>query len=134
VVFLSAECRPLRRSLRPLVWLILEELALDAVFEHGQLVARTSARQMAERLGINPGTAAQALRVVGRRGLVSLEREKGQAGRFGLSVYRLSHAAGLSVVQPCTAEPCTASPSIVQPGLERRAVASPCVRAPHAES
>ena len=75
VVLLSGECRPLRRALRPLVWVVLEEVALDAVVEDGSLVARTSARHVAERLGVNPSTAAEALRVLGRRGLVGLERE-----------------------------------------------------------
>ena len=64
VVLLSGECRPLRRALRPLVWVVLEEVALDAVVEDGGLVARTSARQVAERLGVEPGTAATALRVL----------------------------------------------------------------------
>jgi hypothetical protein len=48
--------RPLRRALRPLVWVILEEVALDAVLEDGCLVARTSARQIADRLGLDPTT------------------------------------------------------------------------------
>ncbi len=95
VVLLSGECRPLRRALRPLVWVVLEEVALDAVVEDGSLVARTSARHVAERLGVNPGTAAEALRVLGRRGLVGLEREKGPAGRFGLSVYQFRPPTGL---------------------------------------
>ena len=94
VVLLSGECRPLRRALRPLVWVVLEEVALDAVVEDGQLVARTSARHVAERLGVNPSTAAEALRVLGRRGLVGLEREKGPAGRFGLSVYQSARRPG----------------------------------------
>ena len=134
VVLLSAECRPLRRALRPLVWVILEEVALDAVVEDGRLVARTSARQVAERLGIDPSTAADALRVLRQRGLVGLEREKGPAGRFGLSVYQLGPVAGLSVVQPCTAEPFMVSPSMVQPDMAEPAVASPCVGTPHVES
>ncbi len=62
-VLLSAESRPLRRALRPLAWMILEEVALDALFEDDRLVARTSARQIADRLGVDPTTAvAKALR------------------------------------------------------------------------
>ena len=128
---LSAECRPLRRALRPLVWVALEEVALDAVVEDGRLVARTSARQVAERLGIDPGTAAAALRILRGRGLVGREREKGPAGRFGLSVYQLRPIAGLSVVQPCAAEPFVVSPPVVQPGTANPCVASPCVAAAH---
>jgi hypothetical protein len=60
-VLLSAESRPLRRALRPLAWMILEEVALDALFEGDRLVARTSARQIADRLGVDPTTVAKAL-------------------------------------------------------------------------
>ena len=139
MVFLSGECRSLRRALRPLVWVVLEEVALDAEFDAGGLVARTSARQVAEHLGVNPSTAAEALRVLARRGLVSLEREKGPAGRFGLSVYQLRPPAGLSVVQPGATEPPMVSPSMVSPSMVRPDMdgaiqLSPCVVAPHAES
>ena len=41
-VLLSAESRALRRRLRPLAWMALEEVALDAVAEEGRFVARTS--------------------------------------------------------------------------------------------
>ena len=98
-VLLSGECRALRRELRPLVWVILEEVALDAVVEDGRLVAHTSARQVAERLRLDPGTAAKALRALRERGLVALEPEKGPAARFGLSVYELGLVSGLSVVR-----------------------------------
>ena len=138
-VLLSAGCRPLRRALRPVVWVVLEEVALDAVFDAGRLVARTSARQIAERLGVNPSTAAEALRVLVARGLVSLEREKGPAGRFGLSVYQLRPPAGLSVIHPCPAEPSlvspyVASPLVVRPDSDGAVRPSPCAVVPHAES
>ena len=68
----SALSRALRRQLRPLAWVTLEEVALDAVAEDGRLLARTSARQVAERLGVDPGTAASALRALRRRGLLAL--------------------------------------------------------------
>ena len=134
VVLLSGECRPLRRALRPLVWVVLEEVALDAVVEDGSLVARTSARHVAERLGVNPSTAAEALRVLGRRGLVGLEREKGPAGRFGLSVYQFRPPTGLCVVQPCTAEPFMVAPSMVEPNTVGPLVASLCVAESNVES
>ena len=70
-------------------------------------MARTSARQVAERLGIDPGTAADALRRAAPAwpGDVS----SGRQGRRAASVCRSTNfgpVAGLSVVQPCTAEPC----------------------------
>ncbi len=75
-VVVSVRARRLRKELRPLVWVTLEEVALDAVFENGRLVARTSARLIADRLGVDPGTAAGALRTLRRRGLVAFERER----------------------------------------------------------
>jgi DNA-binding transcriptional ArsR family regulator len=134
VVVLSEQCRPLRRSLRPLVWVILEEVALHTVLEEGRLVARTSARQVAKRLGIDPGTAASALAALRERGLVSSSREKGPSGRFGLSVYQLGPVAGLSVVRPCRAEPFRVLPPMVQPHMEEPAKDSPFQAAPHMES
>ena len=109
-VLLSAESRALRRRLRPLVWMALEEVALDAVAEDGRLVAHTSARRVAELLQVDPGSAARALRVLREHGLVVLEREKGPAGRFGLSVYVLGKVAGLTVLGPGAVEPRLGAP------------------------
>lgn len=133
-MLLSSDSRPLRRSLRPLVWVILEEVALDAVVEDGRLVARTSARQVAERLGIDPGTAAGALRTLRERGLLSSSRETGPAGRFGLAVYTLESVPGLSVGQPRMAEPLTESPALAQPGSAEAAPNSPCVARPRMDA
>jgi DNA-binding transcriptional ArsR family regulator len=133
-VVLSTECRALRRDLRPLVWVILEEVALDAVIEGGRLMAHTSARQVAERLGVDPGTAATALRALRERGVVGLEREKGPAGRFGLSVYELRPIAGLSVVQARMAEPLVVPPSVVQPAMATPVMVSPWMSAPHVQA
>ncbi|HVB92993.1 MAG TPA: winged helix-turn-helix transcriptional regulator [Acidimicrobiales bacterium] len=128
-VLLGTECRPLRRALRPLVWVTLEEVALDAVVEDGRLVARTSARQIAGRLGLDPTTVASALKVLRQRGLVTLEREKGPAGRFGLSVYQLGTVPGVTVVSPGAADPCVVSPHVVRPVLaEPGMVAAPSVQ------
>jgi hypothetical protein len=128
-VLLSAECRALRRALRLLVWVTLEEVALSSVVEDGRLVARTSARQVAECLGVDPGTAATALRTLRDRGLVRSSREIGSSGRFGLSVYELGPVAGLLVIQPRTTEPFMVSPWAVQPAVAEPAVALPRARA-----
>lgn len=134
-VLLSADCRQLRRALRPSVWIVLEEIALAAELDdNGCLEARTSARQVAEQLGVNPATAAEALRVLGRRGLISLEREKGPDGRFGLSIYRLSLPAGLCVVEPCAVEPYVVSPSMMRLDTAGAVALPPRTAAPHAES
>ena len=127
-VVVSAASRTLRRQLRALVWMTLEEVALDAVAEGDRLVARTSARQVAERLGVDPGTAAGALGVLRDRGLLVLEREQGPVGRFGLSVYVLGPLAGLAVVPPRAGRPHVASPSLGKPHVDsadRRGMARP---------
>lgn len=98
-VALSAASRGMRRQLRPLVWVALEEVALDAVSEDGRLLSCTSARLVAERLGIPPVEAAGALRSLRQRGLLVLEHETGADRRFGLSVYRLGVVPGLAVVE-----------------------------------
>jgi hypothetical protein len=116
-VVLSAECRPLRNLLRPVVWLTLEDVALDAVAEDGQLVARTSARQVAEHLGVDPLSAARALKVLRDRGIVSLEPDRAEIGRrFGLWVYVLGPVTGLTVVDQGLTAP--SSPSLRPPGRE----------------
>jgi DNA-binding transcriptional ArsR family regulator len=133
-VLLGTECRPLRRALRPLVWVTLEEVALDAVMEDGRLLARTSARQIADRLGLDPTTVAGALKALRQRGLLTLEREKGPAGRFGLSVYALGPMPGLTVVSPGRVDPCVVLPSVVRPVLAAPGMASPSSNQPHRET
>jgi hypothetical protein len=98
LVVLSEDCRPLRQLLRPAVWMTLEEVALEAIgYIDDRLIAHTSARQVAERLRIDPATAAGALRVLRQRGLIELKREKDSADRFELSTYRLGSVAGITV-------------------------------------
>ena len=122
-IVVSTAMRSLRRELRALAWMVLEELASDAVTEAGRLVARTSARQIAARLALDPGTAAGALKLLRDRDLVALERQAGAAGRFGLAVYVLRELDGLSVVaprgvSPVMAEPCTGLPCVAGPDKE----------------
>jgi DNA-binding transcriptional ArsR family regulator len=126
-VMLSGSCRPLRRSLRPIAWPVLEEVALDAEAVQGRVVARTSARQIADHLGIDPGTAAAALRTLRERGLIRSFREQGAAGRFGLSVYELAAVDGLRLVPPCVDRPHMAPPEVASPGLAKPAMASLCL-------
>ncbi len=123
-VLVSSASRPLRRSLRLIEWVVLEELALDAVDDgHGRLVVPTSARQIAENLGVTPGCAAKALAGLRSRGLVSHARQAGPAGRFGLSAYRLSPLVGVEVVigldpeKPDARPPCSCSPGVAIPHM-----------------
>lgn len=98
----------LRRSLRPIEWVVLEDVALDARVDArsdartdgaGILVAATSARRVAEHLGLTPGAAAKALAALRTAGLIAHNRPAGPAGRFGLSMYTLTLPPGLEVIQ-----------------------------------
>ena len=100
-----------RRSLRPVAWLVLEELVFDAVDVDGETVVATSARSIAAELRLDPGTVASALRVLRRRGLVELARPHGPCGRFGLSTYRLRAITGLAVLAPCADSPRAVEPT-----------------------
>jgi len=132
-VVMSGECRPLRRRLRPLAWLALEEVALDAVLENGRLVARTSARRVAQLLRVDPGTAAAALRALRQEGVLALEREKTMAGRFGLSVYVLRPIAGFYVVVPSGDGPAKAPASLATTDVATPVVAPSRTETPCAE-
>jgi len=114
----------LRKELRPVTWMVLEDVALEAVEEGGRLVARTSARRVAQELGIDPSTAAGALRALRDRDLLLLERESGPAGRFGLAVYVIQEVDGMTVV------PRVPYPNMVKPRLGKRNVAEPQVAEP----
>ena len=107
-ITLTPECRALRREVGPMAWAVLEDVALDAAAgADGVIVARTSAREVAAHLAIQPGTAAKALARLRERGLIALKREPGQEGRFGLSFYRLCDLVGIAIVadDPCVDRP-----------------------------
>ena len=131
---LDAGSREVRRRLGPMSWAVLEDLALDAeAAEGGAMVARTSARHVAEHLDIQPGTAAKALGRHRAEGLVSLAREPGPAGRFGLSVYRLAAIPGLAITAglgPGVNPPNMAAPPAALPSGDAPIVESPPVAVP----
>ncbi len=116
-----------------MAWVTLEEVALDAVVEEGRFVARTSARLVAERLGMDPSTTASALRDLRRRGLLVLEREKGAAGRFGLSVNVLRPVAGLDIVFRDGSDPSGPTPDVRLPDAAIPGVSRPCLVLPPTE-
>jgi hypothetical protein len=142
-VTITTKCRQLRRDLGPMAWTVLEDLMLDAMpAEAGEMVAYTSARQVAEHLDIQPATAAKALGRLRDRGLVSLAREAGVAGRFGLSVYRLAAIPGLWCTDggsPCVDPPNmvgshTVAPNVVTPSVVSPSVVSPNVVTPNVDT
>lgn len=123
-VLVSRASRALRRSLTPLDWVVLEDVALDATDDgHGRLVAATSARQVAEHLGVSPGSAAKALSRLRSLGMVTHDRQPGPAGRFGLSLYRLLPPPGIEVV--CRSGSTSTPPRTGAPRVESPVTASP---------
>jgi len=94
-----------------MAWAVLEDVALDAQYdERGELVAVTSARAIAAHLGVQPGTAARALRRLREAGSVTAIRAPGAQGRFGRSAYRLAPIVGVHVEGPHTEEPLPVAP------------------------
>jgi hypothetical protein len=103
-----------------MAWAVLAAVALEATAEAGGLVAYTSARHVADLLGLDPGTAASALRLVRQRGLLELRRTNGSGGRFGLSDYGLGDLVELGL-RPCVAAPGTVAPHAADPHGHRGA-------------
>ena len=99
-VVVWSHARDLMRAFRPQMWVVLQDLALDAEWLDGRLVAASSARLVAEHLHIDPGTAAAALRALRDRGVAELCQMPGAAGRFGLASYTLRLPPGLEMIFP----------------------------------
>ena len=128
LVVIRAGARPLKRELGPLVWAVLEDVALEARPDGaGRSLAATSSRAVAEHLGVAPGTAAKALARLRSLGLVDHARQAGEAGRFGLSVYVLGDVPGLEVV---SGDELAVSARPVRPGPTRPRTAAPRTAAP----
>ena len=97
-VLVGPESRDLRRRLRPVEWVVLEDVALDVVLDKGRAVAATSARRIADNLGIDPGAVSSALRRLRSLGLLEHDCADGNAGRFGLAVYVLVPTPGIELM------------------------------------
>ena len=117
VVWLHA--RDLLRTFRPQMWVVLQDLALDAEWRDGRLVASSSARLVAEHLHIDPGTAAAALRALRERGVAELCQTSGAAGRFGLASYALQLPPGLEIVPTQLEAPHTGEPLMDNPHADK---------------
>lgn len=101
VLRLSTESRPLRRSLGPTAWAVLEEMALDATAdEAGAVIATTNVRALGEELGVVKDTVVRALNRLIVVGVVARRPQHQCAGRFGAVVYELRLPAGLTI-SPC---------------------------------
>ncbi len=118
-IVLGPAARELRRALRPIEWVVLEDVALDArPDDAGALLAPTSARRVAEHLALTPGAVARALARLRSAGLVSHTRQAGPAGRFGLSAYVLGAVPGLEVLAPESDRPRPAPPRPAPPHVD----------------
>lgn len=119
----TIESRALRRTLGPLAWTVLEDVSFDAVLQDGRWLATTSTRQVADHLGLTPGTVARALARLCTEGLVHREdRRDARTGRFGESVYVLAPIAALL---PCVDPPPTVRRSMDTPNTARPATVVP---------
>lgn len=115
---LGPECRALRLRLRALEWVVLEDVALDAVLDPaGRALAATSARRIAANLGVDPGTVARALTDLRAQGLIEHRRSQGADGRFGLSAYLLAPIPGIDLGTPTTLPPRTERPRAEKPPM-----------------
>lgn len=78
-----------RRLVGPTAWCVLEVLvSADAATHDGRIEA--SVRSIAAELGVSTNTAARALTVLRRAGLLRTERQQRVGGRFGPSRYVLT--------------------------------------------
>lgn len=78
-ITLAPEARHVRRVLGPTAWTILEDLAGGGVMDNlGRLIAPTTARHVARRIGVTAETVRKYLRVLMRYGLVSVEANDGR--------------------------------------------------------
>lgn len=103
-----------------MAWAVLEAVVLEATAEEDELVAHTSARHLAGLLGLDPGTAAAALRLLRQRGHLDLRRTAGAAGRFSLSAYVVGDITDLGL-RPCVVAPSAVAPHAADPhGRPRR--------------
>ena len=118
-VVVWSHARDLMRAFRPQMWVVLQDLALDAEWHDGRLVASSSARLVAEHLHIDPGTAAAALRALRDRGIAELCQTSGAAGRFGLASYALRLPPGLEVFPPRPGTPRGDFPHTDKPVAEK---------------
>lgn len=80
---------------------VFTSVVLDAVpDEDGRLVAATSARVLARRVGIDKDTAARALSVLGRCGYLERLSQSRVGARFGPARYRVLLPEGVSLAPP----------------------------------
>jgi len=122
-LMVTIESRALKRRIGPLAWAVLEDISVDAILQDGRWMAATSTRQLADHLGLTPGTVARGLARLCSEGLVHREdRRDTRTGRFGESVYVVTPMAALL---PCIDSPHTVRRDTETPNMARPAPVPP---------
>ena len=93
-----------RRQVGPAAWVMLEALHDVAVAGNEVLVASTTTRRLREHLGIGKDAISRALRVLRTNGLVTLDEQRSDTGRFSHVAYRLHTPAEVLVTRSIRAQ------------------------------
>lgn len=97
----GCDAEAVRRSLGPLAWTALEVLFESSESIDGAVVARSSARCLADALGVAKNTAHRAIVALRRAGLIEPTQLRTPDGKFTRGAYRLSVAPSvLRLVEP----------------------------------
>ena len=123
-VLLDGRCRPLRRTLSPAAWMILEEAALCATdSEGGDLWVPLSIRAAADATGLGRESTARAIAALVSAGLLRRSQtSRTPGGRFRSGGYWLVAPPGLTATgidrssasgEPGLDEPCPVVPATV---------------------
>jgi DNA-binding IclR family transcriptional regulator len=91
----TADAGGVRRSLGPIAWVVLEELASTS--SRRTEVVSTNVRDLAEALGLNKDTVSRALNRLIGAGMLVRRHQPVVAGRFGPGSYQLRLPPGLRV-------------------------------------
>jgi hypothetical protein len=86
-LLMGTSSSPLRRSLTPTAWVVLEELLMCSTTAGEHRVARVSVRSLARSLGLAKDTVASAIRRIRAVGLVRGAQQRTIGGVFDTGVY-----------------------------------------------
>lgn len=118
-LLVGPECGPMRRSLDPTAWVVLEELVLNADARSSEITVcvPASVRALASELGLSKDTVAAALRRLANAGIARREDERdGDSGRFGHSRYLVDlGSTGIGLVAPAQAPQPRTSDTVIAP-------------------
>ena len=81
-VVVTTAAGPLRRSLGPTAWALLEHLTAETSDEVGTRVAHTNVRRLATELGLGRDAIASAVQALALGGYLRIEPTRSDVGRF----------------------------------------------------